>query len=932
MNRNRIQTLSAVVLALGTAVNSAQAAAPASPQGFITAKAFLGITGTTVANLTNSAKFPNSPDVAEYPSYFEWAATGDIATPPGNWADNYGTQIVGYFYPPATGDYIFWIASDDNSELYLSTDSDPLNKKLIARESVWSNPRQYTESGGNSDLTMKDSSQFTGTAWPTNDPATGGAKITLQAGRAYYIEALSKEGGGGDNLSVAVQDPGLTIDSTSPIPGQYLSSDRTLGPVTIAIQPQSQTVGERGSVTFRVLADGTPPYTYQWRKEGTAIADATDLTYTVNSAAVADNNAKYSVVVTGAQGTATSQDAVLTVTPDTTPPTVLNAKGSPNLTEVVLTFPEGIDPATAAVAAHYQISSSSGSLNVTGAALSTGGAQVTLTTAQQTLGTKYTLLISNLKDTAATPNTIAANSKVVFFPTGKLVEANGFIVFEAENYDRNLDDIWVRDTARGNPSAGASMVAPNGAGGSESATQLEYDVEFKQAATYIIWYRASGNDGSDDSAWFHLDGERPAERVDANDAAMTGFSGALDFVWRNDAFTGPDPMSVDIATPGPHVVGLARREDGSFFDKFILTTDTAFAPTGLGPAETREGAPGTPTITLTSPTAGQSFTKGANIALSANVTADARVDIVRVEFLANGQIIGEDTTDPYTTTWNNVPDGIYSVAARVIDELRASVTTPATGIAVLGEAALQYQQDDTGLVVMEAENFDGLTPAPDGHTWTIGTDRADFSGTGHVQSLPDAGVNQSVNPDLLTQSPRLDYNVKFVKSGTHYIWILGGDPAAAGAGDSVNAGINGVNPPTALRIDGTPGFNIATGWNWVGNIQGDTRATIEVPNAGNHVINIWMREDGFYFDKLIVTSDQDFTPTGMGPPPSNRVGDTLPPPPLSLTRTATGLSITFTGTLQSASSVTGPWTDEAGATSPFAVTPNQGIKFFRVKQ
>ncbi|MBI4661111.1 MAG: hypothetical protein HY735_19960 [Verrucomicrobia bacterium] len=34
--------------------------------------------------------------------YFEWAATGDVATPPGNWADNYGTQIVGYFYPPAS--------------------------------------------------------------------------------------------------------------------------------------------------------------------------------------------------------------------------------------------------------------------------------------------------------------------------------------------------------------------------------------------------------------------------------------------------------------------------------------------------------------------------------------------------------------------------------------------------------------------------------------------------------------------------------------------------------------------------------------------------------------------------------------------------------------------------------------------------------------
>jgi hypothetical protein len=877
MKNNCSQTFAALALVFGLGVSSAQAAAPAKAQGLIAGKAYLGITGNAVANLIASTNFPNNPSAEQFPGYFEWAATGDIATPPGNWADNYGTQMVGYFYPPATGDYIFWIASDDGSELYLSTDADPVNKKLIARESVWSNSREYLTSGGASDLTMKDSSQFAGTQWPTKDAALGGAKITLQAGRAYYIEALSKEGGGGDNLSVAVQNPGATIDSTLPIPGIYLSSDRSDGPVTIANQPQSQTVDERGSVTFRVRADGLPPYSYQWRKGGTAIADATNLTYSVASAVVADNNTRYSVVVTGAQGTATSQDAVLTVAPDKVPPTVLGVKGSPNLTEVVLTFSEKVDQATANAVANYQISAPTGSLNVTAAALSASGTTVVLTTAKQTLGTKYSILLSNIKDTAATPNTIAASSKIVFFPTGKLVETNGFIVFEAENYDRNLDDIWVRDTTRGNPSGGASVVAPNGVGGSEAATKLEYDVEFKQVATYKIWYRASGNDGADDSSWFHIDGERPAERLDGNSAAMTGFSGALDFVWRAESFGGVQPMSVDIATAGPHVVGLARREDGSFFDKFILTTDMAFNPTGFGPAETREGAPSSPTITLTAPTSGQSFTKGANITLSANATTDARVDIVRVEFLANGKVVGEDTAAPYTFTWNNVADGIYSVAARVVDELRASSTTPAVGIAVVGGTAKQYQQDAAGLVVMEAENFDGLTPAPDGHTWTIGADRAGFSGTGHVQSLPNSGVNQSVNPDLLTQSPRLDYNVKFVKSGTHYLWILGGDPDATGAGDSVNAGINGVNPPTALRIDGAPGFNIAAGWNWVGNIQGDTRATIEVPSAGNHVVNIWMREDGFYFDKLIVTSDANFTPTGTGPTESVRTGGEVQP-------------------------------------------------------
>lgn len=38
-----------------------------------------------------------------------------------DWADNYGTRIRGYVHPPATVNYVFWIASDDHSELWLST-------------------------------------------------------------------------------------------------------------------------------------------------------------------------------------------------------------------------------------------------------------------------------------------------------------------------------------------------------------------------------------------------------------------------------------------------------------------------------------------------------------------------------------------------------------------------------------------------------------------------------------------------------------------------------------------------------------------------------------------------------------------------------------------------------------------------------------------
>lgn len=708
---HRLIGLASIIAGLCGAQSTALAAAPATPQSLITGKAFLGIAGTTIANLTNSAKFPNSPDVVSYLPYFEWAATGDIATAPGNYADNYGTQIVGFFYPPSTGNYTFYLCADDNAELYLSTDADPANKKLIARESVWSNPRQYLESGGASDLTMKDSSQYAATAWPTKDAVLGGATITLQAGRPYYIEALAKEGGGGDNLSVAVADPAGQVDSTSPIPGTLLSSDRSNGPTSIATQPLSQTIGERGAVTFSALGDGTPPHTFQWKKNGVDIPDATGVTYSIASVAVADNGAKYSVVVTGAQGTATSQDAVLTVTPDTALPTVLSAKGQPNLTEIILTFSEALDPASAGATASYQVSSAGGSLNITAAALAAGGTQVTLTAARMTLGTKYTVLISNLKDTAAAPNTIAANSKAVFFPTGKVVQNTaGFIVFETENYDRNLDGLWIANTTRGTPSGGASVVAPNGAGGNESGTQLEYDVEFKQAGTYQVWYRAGGADGADDSGWLWLDGARPVERdpasgADANSASMTGFSGQANFAWYSDSQGGPDPYTIDILTPGPHVIALARREDGSFFDKFVIAPSPTPAPTGFGPPETRQGAPGLPTVFLIAPAADQVFATGSNITLSANAAGQSGLEITRVDYTANGIAVGTATTSPFSFTWNGVAAGIYSIRATAVDEIGQSTTSsgvvitvgtpPPQALLVIGTASIN--PSDTGI-------------------------------------------------------------------------------------------------------------------------------------------------------------------------------------------------------------------------------------------
>ena len=68
--------------------------------------------------------------------------------------------------------------------------------------------------------------------------------------------------------------------------------------------------------------------------------------------------------------------------------------------------------------------------------------------------------------------------------------------------------------------------------------------------------------------------------------------------------------------------------------------------------------------------------------------------------------------------------------------------------------------------------------------------------------------------------------------------------------------------------------------------------------------------------------------------PANTPLISTPPagkPTISATRTANGFSIAFTGTLESASDVKGPWTAVQGAASPLSVKADQPARFFRTR-
>jgi len=84
-------------------------------------------------------------------------------------------------------------------------------------------------------------------------------------------------------------------------------------PPVIGTQPQSQNVLIGAAANFNVSVGGTPPFAYQWFKNGNAISDATNATLLVTVAQPADNGG-YSVVASNSLNTVTSLVATLTVT------------------------------------------------------------------------------------------------------------------------------------------------------------------------------------------------------------------------------------------------------------------------------------------------------------------------------------------------------------------------------------------------------------------------------------------------------------------------------------------------------------------------------------------------------------------------------------------------------------------------------------------
>src|SRR5258708_27381914 len=162
----------------------------------------------------------------------------------------------------------------------------------------------------------------------TINPATGGSGATVTLSGAASATTTPNSSGAytftglaSGSYTITPSNAGYTFTplsqnvtvSTANVSGVNFTDNAVAVAPTITTQPASQTVIVGQTASFTVAATGTAPLNFQWKKNGTAILGATSSSYTTPVTTSSDNGAQFTVAVSNAAGSVTSNAAALTV-------------------------------------------------------------------------------------------------------------------------------------------------------------------------------------------------------------------------------------------------------------------------------------------------------------------------------------------------------------------------------------------------------------------------------------------------------------------------------------------------------------------------------------------------------------------------------------------------------------------------------------------
>lgn len=262
----------------------------------------------------------------------------------------------------------------------------------------------------------------------------------------------------------------------------------------------------------------------------------------------------------------------------------------------------------------------------------------------------------------------------------------------------------------------------------------------------------------------------------------------------------------------------------------------------------------------------------------------------------------------------------------------AAVTAADSAAPMLSGNVVFAQRD--GLVAVEAEHFFQQT-LTDVRAWHLTSSKSaskiipdgdpahlgGASGGAYLEVLPDTrrthddklikGQNFSNEPGKLAV---LHYRVHFAKAGRYYVWVRAHSTGSEDNG--IHVGIDGTWPASGQRLEWCAGKRT---WHWESKQRTQKehcgepyKIYLDVEKPGAHTIHFSMREDGFEFDKWLMTTDRNFSrPDDIGRATVVQAGSLPEPFPFVAAPGPAALKPTFSTTTTSRSMKCRTWTQSS---------------------
>ena len=313
---------------------------------------------------------------------------------------------------------------------------------------------------------------------------------------------------------------------------------------------------------------------------------------------------------------------------------------------------------------------------------------------------------------------------------GPQISASTFVIRPASAAAGRMYGTWQSTTdataaggrALRNPDAGAAQIAP---ALSNPASYFEASFTAAAGGPYHVWVRmrADGDSLSNDSLHIQFSdsttsGGSATARIGTTSSLearlQAGANGSAPQGWGwTDNGWGAAGTHVYFPASGTHTIRVQQREDGATIDQIVISRDT-YLTTAAGwrhndqtilSASPLPVANQPPSVSLTAPASGATFTTPATMTLTATAS-DPENRLARVEFFNGSTRLATDTTAPFSYTWSGVAAGSYQLRATAFDTDGAS-TSSSTVTVTVGAASNQPPS-----VTLTAPSSGAAFPAP----------------------------------------------------------------------------------------------------------------------------------------------------------------------------------------------------------------------------